>query len=153
MGSFLFALFLSNCCDDPAPCPGFEEEPLLYLRNDSTKFRVIYRNEMGIGDTTLLAFTSKIPMDMNSNSMSYTFLAPENKGTLKLNYSVVMQRYDCSCNEKFVLFLKNVEIDSASTFTNVHEENFRNSKTVRIDSSLNNLENYYNSAYYYYVNF
>jgi hypothetical protein len=150
LSSFLFALFLSNCCDDAAPCQGFEEEPLLYLRNDSTQFRVIYVNDKGTGDTTPLSNISKLPIDMNSLSMSYTFLAPENKGFLKLNYTIAIEKLECDCKEKYLINLKNIKLDSTSTFSSVYDHDYGNK--VRIDSALSK-DSPYRYYYYYYVNF
>jgi len=146
----LLTLFLSSCCDDYYPCPGFEEEPLLYLRNDSTQFRVIYINDKGTGDTTPLSNISKIPIDMNSNSMTYTFLAPESKGFLKLNYRIAIEKLECDCKEKYLINLKNIILDSTSTFSSVYNLDY--DYKVRIDSSLSKGWPY-DYYIYYYVNF
>ncbi len=151
---FLFAaLLLSNCCDDAPSCPGFKEEPILYLRNDSTQFRVLFINDKGIGDTTLIGNICKVPIDMNSNAMSYTFLAPEDKGILKLNYHVVMEKHNCECQERNLIILDNVMLDTSSTFTQVYIGSYNSSNRIRIDSSLADKNNYQGYSSYYYVKF
>ena len=120
-------------CDDEI-CVGFEQEPRFLMYSDSLAVKVFATN-LNDGDTIYIApYTAEsIPIDMNSNQMTYEIYAPDYKGSLILDYT--LSAAECHYEDEFLLVFDELSVNTESSFINLYESyGYNRYRGQRMDS-------------------